>query len=146
MTVLDLIGPRAEVFSIDPAMSVHDAARYLRDRQVRAVAVVDADGHPVGVVSQSDISDKVAAENRCPGCMHVSQIMSTALVSVGSAESLETCRHRMETNSLFHLLVVDPGGMYRGMVSVRDLLSVIALDEKARADMLEAFVMEGRPH
>jgi hypothetical protein len=32
------------------------------------------------------------------------------------------------------------------MVSVRDLLSVIALDQKARADMLEAFVMEGRPH
>ena len=146
MTVLDLIGSRAEVYSIHSDMSVHDAARYLRDRQVRAVAVVDDQGRPLGVVSQSDVSDKVAAENRCPGCMHVSQIMSTSLVSVSSAESLETCRHRMEANNLFHLLVIDPGGFYRGMVSVRDLLSVIALDEKARADMLDAFVMEGRQH
>jgi hypothetical protein len=31
------------------------------------------------------------------------------------------------------------------MVSIRDLLSLIALDEKTRADMLEAFVLGGRP-
>jgi hypothetical protein len=48
----------------------------------------------------------------------------------------------MEQNGIYHLLVVDPHGCYRGMLSVTDLLTVIASDEKARADMLEAFLFD----
>jgi hypothetical protein len=37
---------------------------------------------------------------------------------------------------------VDGEARYRGMLSVTDLLQVIASDEKSRADMLEAFLFE----
>jgi CBS domain-containing protein len=144
MTVRDVVGARSSVFSIQPDMTVHDAARYLRDREIRSVAVVDQTARLVGVVSQSDISDKVAAENRCPAWMRVSEIMSTRLVTVTPDEALPDCLHLMERNGIFHLLVVDDRFGYCGMVSVRDLLSVIALDEKSRADMLEALVLDGR--
>jgi CBS domain-containing protein len=140
MTVLDLIGSRSNVFSIREDVTVHDAARYLRERQVRAVGVLDADGRLVGVVSQSDISDKVAAENKCPAWMRVSEIMSIDLVTVTPDQSLNDCLRLMQQNSIYHLLVVDPGGAYRGMLSVSDLVTVIASDEKARADMLEEFI------
>jgi CBS domain-containing protein len=140
MTVLDLIGSRSDVFSIREDTTVHDAARYLRERQVRAVGVLDVHGRLVGVVSQSDISDKVAAENKCPAWMRVSEIMSTGLVSVTPDQSLNDCLRLMQQNGIYHLLVVDPGGAYRGMLSVSDLVTVIASDEKARADMLEAFI------
>lgn len=142
MKVLDLIGSRTEVYSIPQDATVHDAARYLRDRQVRAVGVLDADGRLVGVVSQSDISDKVAAENKCPAWMRVTEIMSTGLVSVTPDRSLTECLRLMEQHGIYHLLVVDEGGGYRGMLSVTDLLTVIASDEKSRADMLEAFLFE----
>jgi CBS domain-containing protein len=142
MTVLDLIGSRTEVYSIAQDATVHDAARYLRDRQVRAVGVLDADGRLVGVVSQSDISDKVAAENKCPAWMRVTEIMSTSLVSVTPDRSLTECLRLMEQHGIYHLLVVDERGGYRGMLSVTDLLTVIASDEKSRADMLEAFLFE----
>ena len=142
MTVLDLIGSRTEVYSIPNDATVHDAARYLRERQVRAVGVLDADGRLVGVVSQSDISDKVAAENKCPAWMRVTEIMSTGLVTVTTDRSLTECLRLMEQHGIYHLLVVNEGGGYRGMLSVTDLLTVIASDEKARADMLEAFLFE----
>jgi len=141
MTVKDLIGSRADVYSIPHDMTVHDAARYLRERRVRSVGVLDG-GRLVGVVSQSDISDKVAAENKCPAWMRVTEIMSTGLVTVTPDRSLPDCLRLMEQNGIYHLLVVDPSGAYRGMLSVTDLLSVIASDEKARADMLEAFLFE----
>jgi CBS domain-containing protein len=144
MTVRDLIGARSDVFSIRHDATVHEAAGYLRDRQVRAAAVLDADGRLAGVVSQSDISDKVAAENKCPAWMRVSEIMSTGLVTVSPDRSLDECLRLMEQNGFYHLLVVDSGGLFRGMLSVRDLLSVIASDEKARGDMLEAFMFERR--
>src|SRR5262245_22393763 len=116
MTVMDLIGSRPDVFSVRDDATVHDAARYLRERQVRSVGVLNASGTLVGVVSQSDISDKVAAENKCPAWMHVSEIMSTDLITVTPERSLHDCLRLMEANAIYHLLVVDPGGRYRGML------------------------------
>ncbi len=142
MTVLDSIGSRTEVYSVRDDTTVHDAARYLRERQVRAVGALDAAGRLVGVVSQSDISDKVAAENKCPAWMRVSEIMGTRLVTVTPDRPLTECLRLMEQNGIYHLLVVDESGGFRGMLSVTDLLTVIASDEKARADMLEAFLFE----
>jgi len=142
MTVLDLIGSRAEVYSVRDDVTVHEAARYLREREVRAAGVLDANGALAGVVSQSDISDKVAAENKCPAWMRVSEIMSTSLVTVTPDRPVADCLRLMEQHGIYHLLVVDAGGSYRGMLSVSDLLRVIASDEKARADMLEAFLFE----
>jgi len=142
MTVLDLIGARSDVYSIRDDATVHEAAGYLRAKQVRSVGVLDGLGRLVGVVSQSDISDKVAAENKCPAWMRVSEIMSTGLVTVTPDRSLHDCLRLMEQNSIYHLLVVDASGGYRGMLSVTDLLTAIASDEKARADMLEAFLFE----
>lgn len=142
MTVLDLIGSRADVYAIRDDATVHDAAKYLRERQVRAVGVLDGDGALTGVVSQSDISDKVAAENKCPAWMRVGEIMSTTLVTVTPDRTVTDCLRLMEQHGFYHLLVVEPGGRYRGMLSVTDLLTVIASDEKSRADMLEAFAFD----
>ena len=144
MKVNDLIASRKEIYSISDTTTVHEAARYLRDRSVRAVGVLDAVGRLVGVVSQSDISDKVAAENKCPAWMRVSEIMSTALVTVSPEMSLEECSRLMDKHGIYHLLVMDNAGSFRGMISVTDLLQLIASDEKARADMLEAFIFPQR--
>jgi len=109
---------------------------------VRSVGVLDAARRLVGVVSQSDISDKVAAENKCPAWMRVSEIMSTGLVTVTPDRSLRDCLRLMEQHGIYHLVVVESDGSFRGMLSVTDLVTAIASDEKARADMLEAFLFE----
>ena len=144
MNVADLIESRTEVFSVTDTATVHDAARYLRERQLRAVGVLDAQGKLLGVVSQSDISDKVAAENKCPAWMRIPEIMSTRLVTVAPETSLDECLHLMDRHGIFHLAVVDPQGGYRGLISVQDLLKVIASDQRARADMLEAYIFPKR--
>lgn len=144
MNVAALIGGRKEVFSISEDTTVYDAARYLRDRQVRSVGVLDATGKLAGVVSQSDISDKVAAENKCPAWMRVTEIMTKELITVSPDMALDECLRLMEKNGIYHLLVVDQAQKYYGMLSVTDLLQVIASDHKARADMLEAFIFPQR--
>ncbi len=144
MRVSDLIQSRQEVFSVREDMSVHEAARYLRDNRVRSVGVLDASGRLAGVLSQSDISDKVAAENKCPSWMPVSEIMSRGLIKVRPEMSLDECLRLMEKHDIFHLLVVDDSDRFLGMISVADLLKVIASDNKARADMFEAFAFPPR--
>lgn len=144
MKVADLIKSRKEVFSIPEDATVHDAARYLRDHQVRAVGVTDKSGKLQGVVSQSDVSDKVAAENKCPAWMRVTEIMTKDLITVSPDVPLDECLRLMEKHGIYHLVVVDEKKGFHGMISVADLLQVIASDQKARADMLEAFIFPQR--
>ena len=144
MRVSDLISSRRDVYSIPDDTTVHDAARYLRDKQVRAVGVCDKQGSLLGVVSQSDVSDKVAAENKCPAWMRVSEIMTRQLVSATLETSLEDCLRLMEQHGIYHLVVFDSQKGYRGMISVTDLLQLFASDQKARADMLEALIFPQR--
>jgi len=144
MKVADLIGSRKEVFSILETMSVLDAAKYLREKQVRSVGVMDSSGKLAGVVSQRDISDKVAAENKCPAWMTVTEIMSRELVTVTPGVTFDESLRLMEQNGVYHLLILGEGDRYLGMMSVSDLLKVMASDEKARADMLESYVFPSR--
>jgi CBS domain-containing protein len=144
MKVADLIATRQEVFCIREEATVHDAARYLRDRGVRAAGVCNPGGKLVGVISQSDISDKVAAENKCPAWMRVTEIMTAQLITVPPATPLDECLRLMEQNGIYHLLVLDADERFYGTISLQDLLKVIASDEKARADLLEDLMFPKR--
>ncbi len=144
MKVGDFIGSRREVFTVGEETSVHQVAQYLRAKEVRSVGILDANGRLTGVISQSDISDKVAAENKCPAWMKASDIMTRELVTVTAEKTLDECLLLMEQNGIFHLIVLNEGGEFRGMLSVKDILRVVASDEKARADLLEAFIFPPR--
>ena len=144
MRVADLIGSRTEIYSISEDKTVLEAAQYLRLKEVRSAGVVNSGGSLVGVISQSDISDKVAAENKCPAWVKVSEIMSRNLLTVTSEMSLEESLKLMEQNSVYHLCIVENPGGFRGMLSVSDFLRVMATDEKSRADMLEAYLFPPR--
>jgi len=50
MTVGDLIESRTTFYSIADDLTVHEAARYLREKQVRSVGVCDRHGKLVRVV------------------------------------------------------------------------------------------------
>jgi CBS domain-containing protein len=144
MKVSDLVGTRREVYSIPEGTSVLEAAQYLREKSVRSAGVINAQGQLVGVVSQSDISDKIAAENKCPAWVKISEIMSRNLLSVTPAMTFDECLQLMDHNGVYHLLIVDGDGAYRGMLSVSDLLRVMASDQKARADLLESYLFSSR--
>ena len=144
MKVSELIGSRKEIFSITEETSVHQAAQYLREKQVRAVGVVSVEGKLSGVISQSDVSDKVAAENKCPAWMKASDIMTRALVTVTREMTLDDCLRLMEQNSIYHLIVLGEKQEFLGMLSISDILRVVASDEKARADLLESFIFPQR--
>jgi CBS domain-containing protein len=144
MNVTDPIASRAEVFPLPDTATVHEVAQFLRKKQVRSAGVLDPQGKVVGVVSESDVSDKVAAENKCPAWIRVSEIMSTRLVTVTPETPLDECVRLMDRHGIFHLAVVDPEKGLRGLISVQDLLKVMASDQKARADMLKAYIFPQR--
>ncbi len=121
-TVRDLLGDRRDIYALPEDATVHQAAKYLRDRKVRATAICDGEGRPLGVISQ-----------------RVREIMSTQLITVTRENGLEECLRLMEKNNIYHLLVLDESGLSLGMISVQDVFRMVASDEKARADLLESW-------
>jgi len=50
----------------------------------------------------------------------------------------------MENYGIYHLLVIDRNETYRGMISIQDLLKILASQNKARADSLEDYIVNRR--
>jgi len=111
---------------------------------VRTVAVPDAAGKVAVVISQSGISDQVTADNKFPACMKVAEIMMREFMALTPEMTLEDCLRLMDQNTIFHLIVLEQHQGFRGMLSVSDILRVLASDEKARADLLKSFIFPTR--
>src|SRR4026209_2370712 len=111
-TVSDVIRDREQVYCISNQMTVAEAALYLRDRGIRATGVCNLSGKIVGVVSQSDISDKVVAENFRPSEVSVQSIASSNLIKVTSDTEIETALSVLQRNGVYHLIVEDDDGRF----------------------------------
>jgi CBS domain-containing protein len=138
-TVRDIIKDRQEVYSLSNQTTVAEAARFLKDRGIRATGVCNISGKIVGVVSQSDISDKVVAENYRPSEVSVLAIASTNLIKVMPETDISAAMQIMQENKVYHLIVEDATGRFSGMVSMRDCNAMKAEEEKERAEMLKDY-------
>jgi predicted transcriptional regulator len=137
--VRDVIRNRKEVYSISNQATVAEAARYLKDRHIRAAGVCNLSGKVIGVISQSDISDKVVAENYRPSEVMVQAVSSQNLVKIDAESSCQEAACIMNDKGIYHLVVEDAGGTFLGMISLRDCTMMRAEEESERADMLKDY-------
>ena len=138
-TVRDIIKDRKEVYCISNQTTVAEAARFLKDRAIRATGVCNLSGKIIGVVSQSDISDKVVAENYRPSEVSVQSIASANLIKVTLDATIDEALQVLQENGVYHLIVEDSEGKFLGMVSMRDCVSMKGEEEKERAEMLKDY-------
>jgi predicted transcriptional regulator len=120
--------------------SIRHAAQYLREKPAHSSMAVNLAGPLTGIISRGDISEEASTENKFPARMKVADIMTRELITAATEKTLEGCLRLVEQKSIFHLIVLDVRQRFHGMLSVTDLLQIVASDEKARANLLEAFI------
>ena len=64
-TIRHLLEAKREVYHIAPSMSIYEAARYMSERKVGAVCVVESN-RLVGILSERDIMTRVVAAGLDP--------------------------------------------------------------------------------
>jgi CBS domain-containing protein len=127
-----------EVYHVPASLSVREAARYMTERRVGAVSVLEGT-RLVGVLSERDLMGRVVAPGLDPDATRVGEVMSRDLVVADSADSHEEGLRKMKQAGCRHLPVVQ-GGHLIGMVSQRDLLQIDLSRKDEEIRWLNAYI------
>lgn len=117
------------VVVIPAEMAVSHALTLMRRRGIHSL-VVDISGgeeHEYGIITTSDIRDKIVAEGRDSSEVIVADIMSAPIVSALPEWSLRDAANTMQELGIHHLPVEDDRGNLVGMISATDIF--IAVEE-----------------
>jgi len=122
--------------------SVLEVARIMRQNHVGSVIVVDdtaGAATPIGIVTDRDLVLEVIAAELDPEAVTISDLVARELVTAHEADSLWDTMQRMRSHGTRRMPVVDDSKQLVGILSVDDLLELLAveLNELARVSARE---------
>src|SRR3954454_16960803 len=116
------------LLTVDPHLSLHDAAARMSERGVGAALVISND-HVAGILTERDVLRAVATGG--VDGTHVAAWVTRDSATVDSGESTGQAAAVMIHGGFRHLPVVE-GERPVGIVSIRDLMRVVVDDESPR--------------
>lgn len=108
------------VIAIEQDATVVDAAKLLKEEDIRGLVVID-NGEVVGIIVCRDIVYKVVSKGRDPAGTKVSDVMSTDLIVAEDDELLDDIAMAMIENNISRIPVVR-GEMLVGILTQSDVI------------------------
>lgn len=110
-----------EVRCCAPHHDLQVPARMMWEGDIGVVAVVDADKHLVGVITDRDIAMAAMLSGRPLRELRVGDTMTRDVVTVKELDSLQTAERAMSSRQVRRLPVIDAAEQVVGMLSMNDL-------------------------
>jgi CBS domain-containing protein len=120
--------------SVGPSVSVVEAARLMRERDIGSLPVTD-DEQLVGMITDRDITTRAVAEAADPERTSVGEVCSHDLISVEPDQDLDEALQLMARHQVRRLPVVENGRLV-GIVAQADI--ALRAKEKKTGELLEA--------
>jgi CBS-domain-containing membrane protein len=121
-TAADLMTPGPT--SLHATATVAEATTFLTEKAFGAAVVIDEAGHPLGVVTKTDVL--VHARQRKPGLepddTPVTEFMTPAVFSVRPDTPSRSVVEQLLALNVHHLFVADEAGVIVGVISPVDVL------------------------
>jgi CBS domain-containing protein len=127
-----------EVDIIAPEESVQVAAGRMHSRQVGTLVVMNADRDPVGIITDRDLTVRVLAEGRDAATTTVADVMRGPLKTVHEETPIEDALRIMRSGPFRRVPVVDGEGKLVGLLSLDDILELLAEEFASIGKLLEA--------
>ena len=135
--IVDLVKDR-DVYFVEASRSVLDAARFMAERNIGAVAVVRGD-ELVGIFSERDLMKRVVAPGKDPSTTTVEEVMTADPLVVSPQEKITDCMRMMKEHSFRHLPICD-GRKLKGLLSLRDLLLHDLVEKDGEIQSMRAYI------
>jgi len=114
------------VVVVDPDSSVSYAMTLMRRRRIHSVVVAgSAAPAAAGILTTTDVRDKIVAAGRNPAETRVREIMSGPIVTGKAEWTLVECSQVMQEHKIHHLPIADENGALIGLISATDIFMAV---------------------
>ncbi len=129
-----------DVATVSPEAHLRDAAEVLSSRGIGAVVVVDEERRVVGILSERDIVQRLAAQGSDCLDLDVATVMSSSVTTSDGTETTNELMQLMTERRFRHVPVTDEDGVLVGIVSVGDVVKSHIDRLEVEKDALEDYV------
>lgn len=109
------------VIVVDEDSSVSYALTLMRRRNIHSLVVNCPGRGYYGIITSTDIRDKIIAAERNPAETRVGEIMTAPVVTANPEWDLKHCSLEMAKRGIHHMPVADEQGALIGLISVTDI-------------------------
>jgi CBS domain-containing protein len=114
------------VIVVDPDSSLTHALTLMRRRRIHSLVVELSDQIPAyGIVTTTDIRDKIIVAGRNPAEMTVRDIMTAPVFTANPDWTLQEASQKMQQYNIHHMPVADSDGTLMGIISVTDIFTAV---------------------
>jgi len=135
-SVLKLKG--RQVLSVAPTATVYEAIEKMSEKGVGALLVM-SEGRLTGIISERDYARKVILKDRSSKQTQVREIMTTPVLTVTPADTVEACMRIITENRIRHVPVVDRDRVV-GIISIGDLVNWIITAHEETIGQLQSYI------
>jgi len=122
MTVKAILSAKgSEVLTIEPNTNVAAAARLLAERKIGALVVTGADRRVIGIVSERDLVQELAAHGAASLDLPLTDVMTRKVTTCSASDTISSVMEKMTAGKFRHLPVLEQGRLV-GIVSIGDVV------------------------
>ena len=114
-----------EAETIASHAGVREAVDAMRDAAVGSLVVLDAESHPIGILTDRDLLERVIAEGRDVSATSVADVMTSPLHTASPEDPLERVVQLMGAKGVRRVPIVRDGSLV-GLVSLDDALATLS--------------------
>ncbi|GAB4529110.1 MAG: IMP dehydrogenase [Haliangiales bacterium] len=101
--------------TIAPGRRIEEAIELMRTYRISGLPVVDGEGRPVGILTNRDVRFERKLDQL------VGDVMTKRLITVRESVTLDESKELLHKNRIEKLLVVDPEGRLKGLITIKDI-------------------------
>ena len=137
-----------DIMTADPTVCradthLQDVAKLMCDEDCGAIPVVDAQGKPLGIVTDRDIACRVVAKGRDALTTQARDCMTPDPVCASTDASIDDVCDLLEQSQIRRLVIVDDAGRCCGMISQADV--ALHTSERQAGEVVKEVSRERRP-
>jgi CBS domain-containing protein len=141
MTVSTILSEKGrEVVTIEPGASLAAAAMLLAEKRIGAVMILGADRRLVGIISERDIVQALAARGAAALDEQVSRTMTRRVETCNESETVGSIMERMTEGKFRHVPVVEQGRVV-GIVSIGDVVKHRLQDMERESAAMRDYIL-----